>query len=440
MLKKSAALFLCLAFLLGLLVVPSSAEVTYSEESLTGEDIPFKLSGFGIGGTAIIKSYAELKSLCEEHDDFFVCTVKYDNEFFKSNDLIFISTLMPDSSYFWVKADSLVRTDDNRLGINLCRFSNGGIGFMVVSTFSMALEVASADVKDCSDIIININDVVLRTEEEINKLFEEIQLKERPFFIENSIYNTSNAIAAGTTVKDFTKNFNYNIKTYDRDGVIITDKNEIMKTGNIVNVYSDTGVIIVFGRIAVKGDVDGDGEVTAADARIALRTSSRLEKLDYASLRAADVNGDGEVLANDARQILRVSSRLDYFDFSEHNVTGGLKKADLLTKYNLEIDAGLFTDLMPPVIPNLSFCVTVKPPVDEKLHDFYISAVIPVAGVRIPLTAGEAYYDIYQNFYNNDYDFLSSVISEYFRYAEITLIIDDEYQIIHIPLKISSAC
>ncbi len=58
------------------------------------------------------------------------------------------------------------------------------------------------------------------------------------------------------------------------------------------------------------GDVDGDGIVTAKDARLALRASAKLEKLYATPFDAADVNGDGRVTANDARSILRYSAKL----------------------------------------------------------------------------------------------------------------------------------
>ena len=64
---------------------------------------------------------------------------------------------------------------------------------------------------------------------------------------------------------------------------------------------------------AVLGDVDGDGEITAADARLALRCSIELEKYERGSreFRSADVGSDGEVTASDARAILRVAIELD---------------------------------------------------------------------------------------------------------------------------------
>ena len=60
------------------------------------------------------------------------------------------------------------------------------------------------------------------------------------------------------------------------------------------------------------GDVDMNGEVKAADARLALRASVGLEPtLSAAQLKAADVDKNGEVKAADARIILRVSVGLE---------------------------------------------------------------------------------------------------------------------------------
>lgn len=63
----------------------------------------------------------------------------------------------------------------------------------------------------------------------------------------------------------------------------------------------------------ILGDVNGDGDVTAADARLALRSAANLEYLDENSYNAADVNFDSEITASDARKILRVSAGIDKF-------------------------------------------------------------------------------------------------------------------------------
>ena len=61
----------------------------------------------------------------------------------------------------------------------------------------------------------------------------------------------------------------------------------------------------------VMGDLDGDGEVTAADARLALRAAVGLEILNEEQIKAADMDGDGEVTAADARLVLRKAVGLE---------------------------------------------------------------------------------------------------------------------------------
>lgn len=58
----------------------------------------------------------------------------------------------------------------------------------------------------------------------------------------------------------------------------------------------------------IQGDVNGDGKVTASDARQALRAASQLETLSEKETVAADMNNDGKVTAADARAILNEAS------------------------------------------------------------------------------------------------------------------------------------
>jgi len=66
------------------------------------------------------------------------------------------------------------------------------------------------------------------------------------------------------------------------------------------------------------GDVDGDNEVSVADARLALRAAIRLENEGVdtttptsAAFLAADVDSDGTITVNDARRILRAAIKLE---------------------------------------------------------------------------------------------------------------------------------
>ena len=80
-------------------------------------------------------------------------------------------------------------------------------------------------------------------------------------------------------------------------------------TGMVISLVRD-GEIADSITLCVKGDVDGDSDVTAADARLALRQSVNLEKLSGAYLEAANVDGE-KVSASDARMILRASVNLE---------------------------------------------------------------------------------------------------------------------------------
>ena len=61
----------------------------------------------------------------------------------------------------------------------------------------------------------------------------------------------------------------------------------------------------------VAGDVDGDGRVTPADARLALRISVNLMRITADQTCYADADGDGRVTSADARLILRYSVALE---------------------------------------------------------------------------------------------------------------------------------
>ena len=60
-----------------------------------------------------------------------------------------------------------------------------------------------------------------------------------------------------------------------------------------------------------KGDVNLNGSITAADARIVLQIASHLISVDTFRTELADYNSDGKVTAYDARCVIRVAARID---------------------------------------------------------------------------------------------------------------------------------
>ncbi len=59
------------------------------------------------------------------------------------------------------------------------------------------------------------------------------------------------------------------------------------------------------------GDVNFDGEVTAADARYVLRAAAGFVLLTQEQFTLADINGDSRITAADARAVLRISANLE---------------------------------------------------------------------------------------------------------------------------------
>ena len=64
------------------------------------------------------------------------------------------------------------------------------------------------------------------------------------------------------------------------------------------------------GGSTAKGDPDGDGQITVADALSALRVAARLAESTDALIASCDIDGDGVITVADALSILRVAAKL----------------------------------------------------------------------------------------------------------------------------------
>lgn len=81
------------------------------------------------------------------------------------------------------------------------------------------------------------------------------------------------------------------------------------------------------GFAAAVGDIDADGRITPADARLCLRAAVGLEALSAAARTRADADGDGKIQPADARLILRASVGL-----AQAGADGRLKEIELPPK------------------------------------------------------------------------------------------------------------
>lgn len=94
----------------------------------------------------------------------------------------------------------------------------------------------------------------------------------------------------------------------DEAGNAVAD-NKAIATGSVIR--TENGEVVY--TVIILGDVNKDGKVTASDARVALRSASKIEVVTGIVEYAADCDGKVKVTAADARLILRVGAKLQTF-------------------------------------------------------------------------------------------------------------------------------
>jgi hypothetical protein len=94
-------------------------------------------------------------------------------------------------------------------------------------------------------------------------------------------------------------------KLVDENGKEVTNGEKPLATGMKV-ILGKTSV-----TISVAGDVDGSGDISVSDARLALRAAVKLDTLTGADFSSADVDFSGDISVSDARLILRAAVQLD---------------------------------------------------------------------------------------------------------------------------------
>ena len=97
------------------------------------------------------------------------------------------------------------------------------------------------------------------------------------------------------------------LKDSGTSNLILTSTENIDSDGNGYACSVMTGVGTIVGSSSVLGDVNGDGNVTAIDARLVLKHSVGETTLSESQQNLADMNCDGKISAIDARIILRKS-------------------------------------------------------------------------------------------------------------------------------------
>ncbi len=120
----------------------------------------------------------------------------------------------------------------------------------------------------------------------------------------HQIYNTS-GLFPDTGFNANPKNTMFTAIEIMGDTIYLTtytvDGNRAAKIDSVSIKKSATGL----------GDINFDGKVTAADARLILRSAAQLQILTKSQMSVADINADGKVNALDARLALRMAAGLE---------------------------------------------------------------------------------------------------------------------------------
>lgn len=112
------------------------------------------------------------------------------------------------------------------------------------------------------------------------------------------------------TVEELNSAISEETEILKADGTKAEDTDKIASGMQLV-IKNDDGEVIDTKTVVVPGDVNGDAEISAADARSALRASVTLDELNDWATAAADIDGGKKIEAADARGILRASVGLD---------------------------------------------------------------------------------------------------------------------------------
>lgn len=81
----------------------------------------------------------------------------------------------------------------------------------------------------------------------------------------------------------------------------------VSTNAGVYYIYNDNGFHL--------GDVDNNGKINAADARLVLRYCARLETFSDVQILSSDINSDGKVTAADARLLLRYAAGLAILEY-----------------------------------------------------------------------------------------------------------------------------
>ncbi len=122
-------------------------------------------------------------------------------------------------------------------------------------------------------------------------------------------------VIPGAKVSDLTSTLGAAVVITDKDGNTVS-KDSIIRSGIKITLKFKNGKIADERTVVVPGDNDGDGAISANDARTALRAAVGLDNLNFWQKAASDVSEPekNQITSSDARDILRAAVGLEKAD------------------------------------------------------------------------------------------------------------------------------
>ena len=196
------------------------------------------------------------------------------------------------------------------------------IALLLALVLCLSVTVLAANVENELGAIVNVAEgavVEFATdgagEEQINVTYTNSAIEEGGFYLVMVLKNDGSEVIDPTEenildMKQATGGANHTVSFS-----VYASRTEGTVEDCVIMFYGlDSAVRLATIESKSKGDVDGDGAVTASDAAEILRAVAGLSSLTGSQESAGDVDGDGAVTASDAAYILRVVAGLDSLD------------------------------------------------------------------------------------------------------------------------------
>ncbi len=205
------------------------------------------------------------------------------------------------------------------------------LAFKVKATGNCDIEVDNVILTDCDgknyDVVVNTDRVPVRAVDRQNIPSVKLDFEQTLSYYYGSSNYVTTELSYPMTVSEFISTVQVSDEICEK--IVVNDKgdrlgaDEKIPTGaRFVVLYEGLSVYVT--NLVLIGDVNGDAQINAADARKVLRYTARIDmdSMDSAEIYAANTAKNNEgITAADARELLRFSAGIGqtYADFYEYH-------------------------------------------------------------------------------------------------------------------------